>query len=868
MSKFIPEHKKKLSNQLDEVSTQAQLEPASGDEGDAQQDEQEPQKSRHLLGRCKQGATSTLNGLKSVFRVVIKPFIGPKPLHRRYWFWLGLGASGGAIAFAYGWYQLEKSIPSSTNDVLTFVRRDTLTIKAADGAIIQQIGPTTHDTVKSGEVPKTLTQAFLATEDRRFKEHHGVDYQGIMRAVFSNLLARELVEGGSTITQQLTRIVYFDQERSVQRKLKEMRMAQKIEQDIDKDRILERYLNLVYLGSGAYGIADAAWVYFSKPIKDLTLPEMAMLAGLPAAPSEYSPFVNPKAAKQRRDVVLLRMQDNGVITPAQAKEAIATPIKTKRSNPKRLDRKANYFTEYIQQELPKYVPKAVLAEKGLTIETTLNLDWQAAAEKAVKKVVEQDGKYEGFEQAALVAIDPRTGQIGAMVGGKDFYNQQFNRVTQAQRQPGSTFKTFVYGTALATGISPNRGYLDAPFTVDGYTPKNYKDNYKGWVNIKEALTASLNTVAVKTIIDVGWDTVVDVAQKMGIESKLNPTYSLALGSSEVNLLELTGAYGTLAANGVHTKTHGIRRILDRRGNVIYDAKFKGEQAIDSESSSIMTWMLRSVVTNGTGRAAQLGRPVAGKTGTSDEARDLWFVGYIPQMVAGVWLGNDNNKPTSGASGTAADTWREFMVKVVKDLKVEQFPERPNDLENRKGSIKPKPIKPIRVLDKPIPRSAESSARSEEDRSYGRSREEERSSYREPAPATEEYTERPSRRRRSEESYAAPEPERSYRRREPVEEAPQYSEPRRSRRQEPSYSEPAYTEPRRQEPTYTEPRRSRSQESYQPPVAPRAAPPPVEPRYEPAPAAAPPAPPASRKAPELPPEPAAAPPPEPPAPTTP
>ena len=895
MSKFIPKHKEERGGQLDS-EMEPELESSSAHDGNVQQDDQEQPKSQNsLLGKCKQGATLTLKGLKSVSRLIIKPFTGQNPIYRHYWFWLGLGVSGSCVALSYSWYKLEKSIPNSTKDVLTFVRRDTITIKAADGTIIQQIGPTTHDTVKFREVPNTLVQAFLATEDRRFQEHHGVDYQGIIRAVLSNLQAGGVVEGGSTITQQLARIVYFDQERSVERKLKEMRMSQKIEQDIDKDRILERYLNLVYLGSGAYGIADAAWVYFSKPLSDLTLPECAMLAGLPAAPSDYSPFVNVKAAKERRDMVLLRMQDNGFITPAQAEAAIATPINTKPSNPKRLDRKANYFTEYIQQELPKYVSKQVLAEKGLTIETSLNLDWQAAAEKAVKEVVEQDGKYEGFEQAAMVAIDPRTGQIGALVGGKDFYNQQFNRVTQAQRQPGSTFKTFVYSTAIGTGISPNRGYLDAPFSVDGYTPKNYNDNYRGWVNIREALTSSLNVVAVKSIIDVGWDTVVELAKKMGIESPLNPTYSLALGSSEVNLLELTSAYGTLAAEGVHTKAHGIRRIRDRRGNVIYEAKFKGEQALDSESTAIMTWMLRSVVTDGTGRAAQLGRPVAGKTGTSDEARDLWFIGYIPQVVAGVWLGNDNNKPTRGASGTAAYTWRQFMVKVVKDLKVEQFPDRPKDIENRKGSIKPKKSKPTRALDKA--QRSESSKRSNS--SYNQDR-----NYNRQAPAAEESTEYRSSRRRNREEYAEPAPERSYRRREPVEEAaPQYSEPRRSERSysEPSYSEPrrsersyseprrserSYSEPRRSERSYSEPRRSersysepsyseprrseRRQESYQPaPEAPRpAAPPPVEPRFEAAPVAPPPAPPSSRKAPEAAPEQAPAapePPPEPPAP---
>jgi penicillin-binding protein 1A len=873
VSKFIPKHKEDLSSQLNsEGLTKPEPEsPSDADSDDrVEQDAQEQPKSQPLLlARGKRGAAIALNGLKSVSGFIIKPFTGPRPLHHRYWFWVGLGVTGGAIALSYSWYELEKSIPNSTADVLTFVRKDTLTIKAADGTIIQQIGPATRDTVKYREAPKLLIQAYLATEDRRFQEHHGVDYQGIARAVLSNLQAGGVVEGGSTITQQLARIVYFDQAHSLTRKLKEMRMAQKIERDIEKDKILERYLNLVYLGSGAYGVTDAAWVYFSKPVKDLTLPEMAMLAGLPAAPSDYSPFVNAKVAKERRDVVLRRMQENGFITAAQAQEAIATPLNTKRSNPKRLNRKANYFSEYIQQELPKYVSKEVLAEKGLTIETTLNADWQVAAEKAVKDAVELDGRSEGFEQAALVAIDPRTGQIKAMVGGKDFYNQQFNRVTQAQRQPGSTFKTFVYSTAMAAGISPNRGYLDAPFTVDGYSPNNYNDKYRGWMNIRDALTSSLNVVAVKTLIDVGWDTVVDVAKKMGIESKLNPTYSLALGSSEVNLLELTSAYGTLAAEGVHTKPHGIRRIRDRRGKVIYEENFKGERAIDKESAAIMTWMLRSVVTDGTGRAAQLGRPVAGKTGTSDEARDLWFVGYIPQVVAGVWLGNDNNKPTNGRSGTAAYTWHKFMVKVVDKMKTEPFPERPKDIEKRKGTIKIKPIKPKRAEDKAPSRSestSESSSRSNRsydngdyNRDYGSGASEDSGT---------EY--RSSRQRRySEESYTEPEPERSYyRRREPVEEpAPQYSEPRYSEpRQEPSYSEPSYSEP-----SYSEPRRSsRRQETYEPaPEAPQpAAPPPVEQKFEPAPAAAPPDPPAARKAPEPPPEAAPvapAPPPEPPAP---
>jgi len=715
VSKFIPEHKD-ISSELNS-ETPTEPTPEAQSEGDLQEEEKAPKESQpKLLVRCQQGVKSTFNGIKRVSGAVVYPFMGPLKLHRRPWFWLGVGVSGGAIALGYGFFKLDQSLTYSTSDVLTFVRPGTITIKSADGTILQQVGPATNDTLKFREIPKQIIQAFLATEDRRFQEHSGVDYQGIGRAVLTNLQAGHFAEGGSTITQQLARIVYFDQERSLERKLKEMRMAQKIEQDVSKDQILERYLNLVYLGEGGYGVADAAWVYFSKPVKDLTLPEIAMIAGLPAAPTEYSPFVNGKAAKQRRDEVLRRMQEAGYISPTQAQEAIASPIITKRSNPKRLERKANYFTEYVQQELPKYVSKEVLAKKGLTIETTLKLNWQTAAEKAVLDTVQYEGYKDGFEQAAMVAIEPRTGEIKSMVGGKDFFNQQFNRVTQAQRQPGSTFKTFVYSTAIASGISPTNGYLDAPISVAGYKPKNYGDKYRGWVNIRDALTSSINVVAVKALIDVGWEPIIEVAQKMGIESKLNPTFSLALGASEVNLLELTSAYGTLAANGVHTKPHGIRRIRDQRGKVIYDADFKGEQGLDADSSATMTWMLQNVVSDGTGRAAKLGgRPVAGKTGTSDQARDLWFIGYIPQMVAGVWLGNDNNRPTYGASGTAAYTWNKFMVKVVEEMKVEDFPERPYNLDGRKPTVKAQPITGVEIRHLAVEKKPSSEESNEETR---------------------------------------------------------------------------------------------------------------------------------------------------------
>jgi penicillin-binding protein 1A len=281
-------------------------------------------------------------------------------------------------------------------------------------------------------------------------------------------------------------------------------------------------------------------------------------------------------------------------------------------------------------------------------------------------------------------------------------------VTQAQRQPGSTFKGFVYAAAIATGKSPYDGYIDAPLVVDGYEPKNYSENFYGSMNLRDALTRSINTIAVKVLIDVGYEPTIKLAQDMGIKSELKPTYSLALGSNEVNLLELTSAYGSFATQGLHTEVHGIRRILNRQGNVIWSADFQPKRALDADSAAIMTWMLRNVVRNGTGAAAQLNdRQVAGKTGTSDEARDLWFIGYIPQVVTGVWLGNDNNRPTYGSSTSAAYTWHEFMKKAVEGMPVEKFPERPK-LENRKGTIKAQPIKPKKILNASISNSNESS----------------------------------------------------------------------------------------------------------------------------------------------------------------
>jgi penicillin-binding protein 1A len=698
-------------------------------------------------------ARQLLNQMGGVPSGIISQFTSrDRPFYRRLWFWAGLSLGGGIIALNYFISTIDQTLPDKSQ-LKVVTRERTLTIKAVDGSILQQQGEATRERLRLEQVPNQLKQAFIASEDRRFAHHQGIDPQGILRAAFNNLRSQTVVEGGSTITQQLARILFLKQEQTIWRKLKEVRLAQKMEQELTKDQIIERYLNLVYLGSGAYGVADAAWVYFSKSVDQLSLGEAAMIAGLAPAPSLYSPAQNPAAAIQRRNLVLQRMYEDKFITASERQAAAQESLTLNSSFPKRLQVESPYFASYVLQELPKYVSPDLLTQGGLVVETTLNPTWQEAAEAAVTKTLQEQGRWQNFTQGALVAIDPRNGEIQAMVGGKDFEKNQFNRVTQAQRQPGSTFKGFVYAAAIATGKSPNDSYLDAPFVVDDYEPKNYGNTFRGSMTMRDALTRSINIIAVKVLIDIGFEPIINTARNLGIKSELQPTYSLALGSNEVNLLELTNAYGSFATQGLYVEAHGIRRILDRQGQVIWSADFQHQRVLDPTSAGIMTWMLRNVVEAGTGGPAQLkNRPVAGKTGTSDEARDLWFIGYIPQLVVGVWLGNDNNRPTSGGSGSAAYTWREFMEKAIEGMPVEKFPERPK-LEGRKGSIKAKPLKPKSVQHRSLSSTtsqttAVSSNDSRSSRRYRRRSQQQNTN-------TSASVSSPSRRRRTVESEATP-----------------------------------------------------------------------------------------------------------------
>jgi penicillin-binding protein 1A len=724
------------------------------------------------IGRTTLAVGSTIGWVGTT---VAKPFRGPRPLHKNRLFWVGSGATGILLALGGAWIFVDQSVSGYVSeDALSYVRPGTITIQGVNGAVLLQTGNATRETLKSWQMPDRLKKAFVAIEDSRFYEHDGVDYKGVARALVANLTSQNLVEGASSINQQLARMVYLNQERSFWRKLREIRLAQRLNQDLSKDQILERYLNLVYLGEGAYGVADSAWVYFTKKVDQLTLAEMATLAAMPPAPNKYSPFVNPQFAKGRRDFVLDRMVDAQFITKAEASAAKAEPLKPKRSRMKRDEQQARYFTKYIEQELPRRISAKAIKQGGLTVETTLNPQWQEKAEEVVNSTVRNNRG--SFGQAAMVSIDPRTGGIRAMVGGTDFQTHQFNRVTQAKRQPGSTFKPILYAAAIAGGISPHKTYLDAPFDVDGYTPKNAGKTFKGQISMHDALVNSVNIVAIKVLLDTGWKPVIDIAKKMGIESKLEPYYSLALGGLEVNLLEITGAYTTFANQGVRNPVHGITRIVNNKGEILYEHKSQPQKVFEPDTNAIMTWMMRGVVNEGTAKSAQIGRPVAGKTGTTDKERDLWFIGFVPQLVTGVWLGNDNNRPTGNASSTAAYAWSRFMKTAVANTSPQDFPPRPDNVSNRKPEIKLERIRPRYVRTLAMPKDGENSRDDRAERRRSRN--------------SEENTPRRSRRFRQETSNSSPEatPRRSRRFRQETSNSSPEATPRRSRRRRRSIEE--------------------------------------------------------------------------------
>jgi penicillin-binding protein 1A len=595
---------------------------------------------------------------------------------------IGGGVACGQAALVAGF----DSLLPDARGITQFNRPGTLTILSADGQVVHKIGPVTREKLTPDTMPALVEQAFIAAEDRRFYQHDGIDPVGIGRALVRNITQRSVEEGASTITQQLARTVFLSQDRTLVRKIKEAALAGKLERQLSKPQILTEYLNVVYLGSSAYGVADAAWVYFSKTPEQLSLPEAALIAGLPPAPSVYSPLVNPELALERRAVVLRRMQEAGFISASAQQQADAAPLQLKPAEPKYLDSRAPYFSSWVQQELPKVLTPEQLEVGGLTVRSSVNLAWQEQAQKAINTYA--SGDMEG----ALVAMEPGTGLVRAMVGGTNFKASQFNRAAQALRSPGSTFKLFVYLTALKQGMLPERVFRDSARCFAGYCPKNFGNRYLGAVSMVVALQNSLNTVAVALLQELGFDKVIDTAKSLGITREVGRFFPLALGATEQTVVDMTAAYAAINNGGIYVKPTPFEEILGPDGELLWSRRVDGDQgrrAVSSDLAALMLWMLQRAVQSGTGGGAALpDRPVAGKTGTSEGGRDLWFIGSIPQLTTGVWLGYDDSRETKSTSVVATYAWRAFMAPISKDLPVRQFPPKPDLQDTYRGGKKP------------------------------------------------------------------------------------------------------------------------------------------------------------------------------------
>ena len=595
-----------------------------------------------------------------------------------------------------------------------------------DGNLLSELFIERRVIVPLKEIPADLQNAFIAIEDNDFYTHWGISTKGILRAFLINFTKGKVSQGGSTITQQLAKTIFLTSERTIVRKIKEMLLTIQLERQYTKEEIFQLYINQIYFGAGGYGAESASRIYFGKSVTDLTLAEAALIAGLPKAPSYYSPIRNPEVAKARRATVLYRMKELGFITEQQQQEANLEPVPTQKHT---LEQPAgHYFIEYLRILLePKYGTN-VLHRGGLSIYTTLDIKMQQAAEKALNEHLEKFDKQQQsvFEkekrepqkvQGAIMAIDHRTGAIRVMVGGRDFKETKFNRAVQAKRQAGSSFKPFVYVTGIDTKqITPSTMLEDNPmvFAFDGdnwnlvsrdlsylevlaekmkpedlvnpmkvWYPTNLGSKFRGEVILRQAIYRSINICAIEAINMVTPAKVIDYARKMGIKSPLVNSLSLALGSSDVTLQEMTSAFGTLASGGIQTEPYFITKIVDKDGKVLEENIPVEKEVLSQQTSFVMTNLLKGVVERGSGyRARELGRPCAGKTGTSNDSVDVWFIGYTPQLVAGVWVGYDDRttlgKKTTGG-GLACPIWTSFMKEALKGYPVLDF-KQPKGIE--------------------------------------------------------------------------------------------------------------------------------------------------------------------------------------------
>jgi penicillin-binding protein 1A len=550
-------------------------------------------------------------------------------------------------------------------------RPPSVTLVGMDGTTLATRGDGSASKADLKHLPAYLPQAFIAIEDQRFRSHFGIDPIGLGRAVYRNTLAGQVVEGGSTLTQQLAKNLFLTPERSLERKVQEAILALWLEAKFSKDEILELYLNRVYFGSGAYGVQAASQRYFGKPASYVTLGEAAILAGLVKAPSRLAPTRDAEAAEARAQIVLAAMAEQGFITDKEAARAMSMPAAI--VAPRR-EGAAGYVADWVVDQLPELVGKI---DKDIIVDTTIDPILQAEAEQALVSELAANGTKYGVSQGAVISLDPR-GAVKAMVGGKSYAQSQFNRAIAAKRQPGSAFKPFVYLTAVEMGMTPESLVQDAPIRIKNWTPENFDKKYRGTVTLTEALATSINSVAVRLALDVGPQNVVNTAHRMGITSPLKANASIALGTSEVTPLELATAYTPFANGGYGVTPYVVRRVRRAdNGEVLYERRGPGlGQVADLQHLGMMNQMMSETLRIGTAHRAELpGWPAAGKTGTSQDYRDAWFVGYTANLVTAVWLGNDDNSPTKHASGSNLPVaiWSRYMTAAHRGVPVAGLP---------------------------------------------------------------------------------------------------------------------------------------------------------------------------------------------------
>ena len=544
-------------------------------------------------------------------------------------------------------------------------RPSIIRIVGHDGSLIAERG-VARDYVPLDMLPKHLSEAVLATEDRRFYDHHGIDVWSLFRALLANVQAGRTVQGGSTITQQLAKNLFLKPDRDLTRKFEEVLISIWLEARLSKNEILELYLNRVYFGAGAHGIESAAERYFGKSARHVSLSEAAVLAGLLKAPSKFSPLGNPGLARSRARVVLKKMQEAGVIQAETAREAAAQSVQFVLSRPPKQVSGAEYAVDYVMEQVLSRVGDV---RGDMTIETTIDAALQKRAQTVLRERVLLEGETQDATQGAVVVLD-LDGSVRALVGGRSYAESQYNRATKGRRQPGSAFKPFVFLAAIEGGLSPDSITSDEQLTIKGWTPRNYSGEFKGAVTLRDALAQSINSVAVRLYLDIGKRRVVAAARRLGITSDMLDGPSLALGASEVTALELTNAYVPFANGGAATTPFVVRRVLAASGRVLLEGKPRvSPGVIEPRAVAAMGDMLQHTVTSGTGRAAALARhAVAGKTGTSQDFRDAWFVGYTGHLVGSVWIGNDNGKAMNSVVGGAlpAKIWRDIMTAAHAD----------------------------------------------------------------------------------------------------------------------------------------------------------------------------------------------------------